>query len=109
MTRRILVSLALSALVLLLVAVSSGSSAAPKAPVEVEFLAHAEPSPYPFSPAARIGNVLFLAGQLGSVRVDGARRSCPAASRPRPGRRWRTSAPFSSAPARRSTAWRSAR
>jgi reactive intermediate/imine deaminase len=48
---------------------SSPSGAAPFAPEPMNMV---EPWPYPFSSAVRVGNLLFLSGQIGSEIVNGA-------------------------------------
>ena len=48
---------------------SSPSGAAPLAPEPMNMV---EPWPYPFSSAVRVGNLLFLSGQIGSEIVNGA-------------------------------------
>lgn len=49
-------------------------AAAPPAlpPPEVEFLAPEQDWPYPFSPAVRVGNLLYLSGQIGSRTENGS-------------------------------------
>jgi reactive intermediate/imine deaminase len=47
------------------VAVQTGSANDPR------FIAPAEGWPYPFSPAVRVGNLVFLSGQIGTRMVDG--------------------------------------
>src|SRR5215212_8477092 len=50
------------------VAVRAGSS--PDA-AEMRFITPPEGWPYPFSPAVRVGNLIYLSGQLGTRVVDG--------------------------------------
>lgn len=57
----------------------------------VEILNFSQNDTYPFSSAARVGNLLFMSGQLGVV--PGQNGLVPGASRPRPGKSW----PISSA------------
>ena len=47
-----------------------GGGAAGEAP-EPRFITPPEGWPYPFSPAVRVGNVIYLSGQLGTRTVDG--------------------------------------
>ena len=37
----------------------------------IEFLASPDPSPYPFSPAVRVGNLLYVSGQVGMQKETG--------------------------------------
>jgi reactive intermediate/imine deaminase len=68
--------LPLAALSLLLPAVAlaqGASTAAPAAGPDVEFLTpYGRPS-YPFSPAVRVGELLFLSGQIGSETPSGGK------------------------------------
>ena len=50
---------------------TSPSGASPFAPQAMNVV---EPWPYPFSSAVRVGNLLFLSGQIGSEMVNGAPR-----------------------------------
>lgn len=50
------------------VAVRAGSSADA---AEMRFITPPEGWPYPFSPAVRVGNLVYLSGQLGTRVVDG--------------------------------------
>ena len=63
----------------------------------VEHFAMESPRPLPFSAAVRVGDLLFLSGQLGT---DSSTISFRAASGRRPGRPWRTSVTCSPAPGR---------
>lgn len=54
---------------LFLVLLGSACGASPRA--DVEFLTPEGPWPYPFSPAVRVGNMLYLAGQIGSRTENG--------------------------------------
>jgi reactive intermediate/imine deaminase len=47
----------------------------------IEFLA-ADSSPYPFSPAVRVGGFLFLSGQIGARMENGAMRLVPGGIEP---------------------------
>ncbi len=56
-------------------AADTAPKATPSAPAQqqrIEFRAAADSSPYPFSPAVRVGGFLFLSGQIGS-RVENGR------------------------------------
>src|SRR6187401_2981604 len=55
-------------IVLLLAVFALAKAQQSKAP---EFINVVEPWPYPFSSAVRAGDTLYLAGQIGSVMVDG--------------------------------------
>lgn len=58
-------SLALVAVLILSACAQSGTGGAPPAP-EVEFLTPYGPPTRPFSPAVRVGNLIFLSGQIGT-------------------------------------------
>ena len=65
----------LSAVLALLAGACSAPPAQPAsapAPAGVEFLAPPGDWPYPFSPAVRVGNMLYLSGQIGSRMENGA-------------------------------------
>ena len=53
---------------------SMGSSPSGPSPFAPQAMNAVEPWPYPFSSAVRVGNLLFLSGQIGSEMVNGAPR-----------------------------------
>jgi reactive intermediate/imine deaminase len=57
-----------------LVAVLAGFASRPAAqtrPADPQFINMVDPWPYPFSSAVRVGDMLYLSGQIGSEVVDG--------------------------------------
>ncbi|HEU4558144.1 MAG TPA: RidA family protein [Longimicrobium sp.] len=62
-------------LVVLTIAAAAAGCAArttpPAASPEIQFLATPPDWPYPFSPAVRVGKLIFLSGQVGARMVDG--------------------------------------
>lgn len=58
-------------LVLLLAACAAHPRPAPAPAPEVEFVLPEGEWPYPFSPAVRVGDVLYLSGQIGSRMEEG--------------------------------------
>jgi len=54
----------------------SGDAAAAQGRQRIEFLA-ADSSPYPFSPAVRAGEFLFLSGQIGARNENGTMKLVP--------------------------------
>ena len=68
MTFKHLVPLALLAALVVPAFASAPVAQKPPAP---EFINLVEPWPYPFSSAVRVGDLLFLSGQIGSEVVDG--------------------------------------
>ena len=58
-------SLAVLAVLILTTCAQPGAGGAPPAP-EVEFLTPYGPPTRPFSPAVRVGNLIFLSGQIGT-------------------------------------------
>jgi 2-iminobutanoate/2-iminopropanoate deaminase len=76
----------------LYLALTQGKQArAATASSDIEFLTPFGTPTRPFSPAVRVGDVIFLSGQIGTdASAHGGRRR-PAASRPRRARRSRTS------------------
>ena len=54
---------------LVLLALLAGGCATGSPPAE--FITPEGPWPYPFSPAVRVGDLLFLSGQIGAVTRDG--------------------------------------
>ena len=59
---------------------TSGRAAAPQA--KPQFINMVEPWPYPFSSAVRVGNLLFLSGQIGSRVENGAAKLVPGGLEP---------------------------
>lgn len=62
-------------LVVLPIAAAAAGCAAratpPAASPEIQFIATPPDWPYPFSPAVRVGKLIFLSGQIGTRMVDG--------------------------------------
>src|SRR6186997_2233689 len=69
-------NLLLAAAIIVLASCASMSTSSPSpsgaAPFALEPMNVVEPWPYPFSSAVRVGNLLFLSGQIGSEIVNGA-------------------------------------
>ena len=63
--------LPLAALLLLPACTSDQTQAAAPAAQDPQFITPEGPWPYPFSPAVRVGNMLYLAGQIGSRTENG--------------------------------------
>lgn len=59
---------------------TAGRAAAPQA--KPQFINMVEPWPYPFSSAVRVGNLLFLSGQIGSRVENGAPKLAPGGIEP---------------------------
>ena len=59
---------------------TTGRGAAPQA--KPQFINMVEPWPYPFSSAVRVGNLLFLSGQIGSRVENGAPKLVPGGIEP---------------------------
>ena len=61
-----------AAIVVLASCASMSSSPSGAGPFQAEPMNMVEPWPYPFSSAVKVGNLLFLSGQIGSEVVNGA-------------------------------------
>ena len=72
---------------ILLLVVTLGSCNAPQAAEsaqasDVEVINLVDPWPYPFSSAVRVGNMLYLSGQVGTRMVDGSPQLVPGGIEP---------------------------